>query len=112
MLTKYYFFLLISFALFSESSTAQMAENAKSEFSYAIGVGLSDRRTDFLISNFGTDIINIAKSDKSWLEYEFFMTYNKKITNSQKANLYIGIGYVININLFQLPVNNSHFKNN
>ena len=76
-----------------------------------LGIGLSqpDIRSDFLEQKYGFHVVEIARNDRPLFEYDYFISYNKIIYNKQEIHISIGAGYLLNINYFGLPINNSYF---
>jgi hypothetical protein len=103
--------IIIFFILWSYVSYSQENKGKNSDLSFGLGLSQSDRRFDFLTNNGGWGTrAKVAAADKPWLEYDFFINYNRNIIDNKHFKLLLGMGYLININLFRLPVNNTHFN--
>ncbi len=104
------FYLLVLLVLnISDSNIllSQSINKSKSELNYGIGLSQYDTRLDFPLSSIQR---MSALNSKSWFEYDFFVNYNYHLINKQKVTLSLGLGYLLIINNFHLPVQNSYFN--
>ena len=101
------FFLSIAF---SQAYSQDLLKSKSSELSIGIGLSNADRRYNFLIGRFGGDILRAAKNDNPWFEYDFFLNYSRKILENKKFKVQLGLGYLLNVNLFKLPLNLIYFN--
>ena len=79
-------------------------------FSKSLSIGysssLADRRTDFL----GEDYQKRVRSDNAILEHDFFVNLKRNLWSDEKWLIQGGLGYLIYLNTFGLPISRDFFK--
>jgi hypothetical protein len=95
---------VVSIFLYSPSLFSQ---NEKSnEFNVGTAISLADKRYDFLKGNSSQEWV---KNDNSIFEHDIFLNYNKELINKKRYQLFAGLGYLLNINLIKLRIQNEEF---
>lgn len=81
------FFILLLFCV--SFSYCQEANKVKSELNFGISLSQPDVRPVF----------NIQPKDKPWFEYDIFLNFNKRVLERNRFKLFVGIGYLLNIDI-------------
>lgn len=108
VMKSFYIFCLL--LLVTSHVCSQKPKENRSEINIGIGLSQPDMRLDFLGSDWGAkQIIENAFANKPLFEYDIFINYSKKIIGNERLKLYIGVGYLMNLNKVRIPINNAYF---
>lgn len=99
METSIIFLILL---LTTSITLCQETNKSNAEFNFGIGLSRSDVRP--------TD--RYTPLNKPLFDYDIFLNYNRRLIEKGNLEFYAGVGYLLNINMVRLPLNNAHFNEN